>query len=349
MDNNRSPYLDLPGAVPNASGDRAWHFGQPLKEQRQALEDGAILDRSNRHIVTVTGDARLTWLHSLMTQHIEKLPEHTGTEVMVLSPTGRIEHHAGLYDDGTTTWLDVAPDSVEPFLTFLQMMKFRTEVDIVDVSDQYALVTYTRGRRDLDLAAPSGQDVPPAKFASKDLLAETTQRYPGTATETGWARRTDHLVEQTTDVLVPRSAMPDDQPIAGTWTEDALRVAAGRPVFGVDTDHKTVPHEVGAWLDAAVHLDKGCYRGQETVSRVHHLGKPPRRLVKLHLDGSDENPPEPGTPVFAGEKQVGTIGTAVQHVDEGQIALALLKRNVVERSDVTYKVGDQSASAETDL
>ena len=74
------------------------------------------------------------------------------------------------------------------------------------------------------------------------------------------------------------------------WALEALRVAAGRPRLGLETDHRTIPHEVG-WLETAVHLDKGCYRGQETVARVHNLGRPPRRLVLLHLDGSDSELP----------------------------------------------------------
>ena len=73
--------------------------------------------------------------------------------------------------------------------------------------------------------------------------------------------------------------------LAGTWAYEALRIAAGRPRLGLDTDHRTIPHELG-WIETAVHLSKGCYRGQETVARVHNLGHPPRRLVRLHLDGA---------------------------------------------------------------
>ena len=68
-----------------------------------------------------------------------------------------------------------------------------------------------------------------------------------------------------------------EQP-AGTWAYEALRVAARRPRLGFETDHRTIPAEVD-WIDVAVHLEKGCYRGQETVARVHNLGRPPRRLV----------------------------------------------------------------------
>jgi tRNA-modifying protein YgfZ len=114
--------------------------------------------------------------------------------------------------------------------------------------------------------------------------------------------------------------------LAGHDAWEALRVAAGRPRLGFETDHRTIPHEVG-WIGVAVHLDKGCYRGQETVARVHNLGRPPRRLVLLHLDGSAEELPPPHTPVTLDGREVGFLGTAVHHAELGPIALALVKRS----------------------
>jgi folate-binding protein YgfZ len=99
---------------------------------------------------------------------------------------------------------------------------------------------------------------------------------------------------------------------------------------GFETDHRTIPHELG-WLDTAVHLNKGCYRGQETVARVHNLGRPPRRLVLLHLDGSVVELPSRGASVVPAEdpagRALGFVGTAVRHYELGPIALAVIKRN----------------------
>ncbi|MGD9961722.1 YgfZ/GcvT domain-containing protein [Nocardioides sp.] len=116
-------------------------------------------------------------------------------------------------------------------------------------------------------------------------------------------------------------------PACGVWAYDALRIARGEPRFGLDTDHRTIPNEVG-WIDTAVHMDKGCYRGQETVARVHNLGRPPRRLTLLHLDGSENLLPQVGSELRAGEKVVGRVGTSARHHELGPIALALVKRNV---------------------
>src|SRR5260221_9899372 len=115
--------------------------------------------------------------------------------------------------------------------------------------------------------------------------------------------------------------------LAGIWAHEALRIAAHRPRFGIDTDHRTIPHEVG-WIGSAVLLDKGCYRGQETVARVHNLGHPPRRLVMLHLDGSADRLPRPGDLVHGGAAAVGFAGSSARHYELGAIALALIKRTV---------------------
>jgi folate-binding protein YgfZ len=116
-------------------------------------------------------------------------------------------------------------------------------------------------------------------------------------------------------------------PAAGLWAFEALRIARGEPRFGVDTDARTIPNEVG-WIDSAVHMDKGCYRGQETVARVHNLGRPPRRLTLLHLDGSENRLPAAGSDLLLGAKSVGFVGSSARHHELGPIALALVKRNV---------------------
>src|SRR5262249_28594349 len=81
-------------------------------------------------------------------------------------------------------------------------------------------------------------------------------------------------------------------------------------------------------IETAVHLSKGCYRGQETVARVHNLGHPPRRLVFLHLDGSEATLPAHGDPVTMGDAEIGFTGSAARHFELGPVALALIKRTV---------------------
>jgi folate-binding protein YgfZ len=151
------------------------------------------------------------------------------------------------------------------------------------------------------------------------------------------------------DLLVPRDRVADDLDAlveagahrAGLWAFEALRVESRRPRLGFETDHRTIPHEVG-WIGTAVHLDKGCYRGQETVARVQNLGRPPRRLVLLHLSGESDALPEPGTPIESDGRTVGFLGTAVQHYDLGPIALAVVKRSIPD--DTALTVAGQHAA-----
>jgi folate-binding protein YgfZ len=133
--------------------------------------------------------------------------------------------------------------------------------------------------------------------------------------------------------LVPRSELTETKEAfskshtqVGIWALEALRVAQGRARLLFEVDHKSIPNELG-FLNKAVHMNKGCYRGQETVAKVFNLGQPPRKLVLLHLDGSMVVMPESGAKLFDGDKEVGFIGTVARHYELGPIALAIIKRN----------------------
>jgi folate-binding protein YgfZ len=316
-----SPLLARPGAVATENGSVAAHYGDPLREQRLLAEGAGLVDRSDRDVLAIPGADRLTWLHSLTSQHLERLADGTGTEALVLSPHGHVEHHVVLADLGGTTWADVEPGTGAELLSFLEKMRFLLRVEP-------ALVTAERAI--LSLVGPEAAAV----LARAGLPApEGVAGIEGG----GWIRRMPPSGDGAPvfDLLVPRGSIDvvadrllgSGASLAGRDAYEALRVEARRPRFGVDTDHRTIPNEL-PWLDSAVHLDKGCYRGQETVARVHNLGRPPRRLVLLHLDGISEELPVPGTPVLAGAREVGRVGTVVRHHDLGVVALALVKRSV---------------------
>jgi folate-binding protein YgfZ len=326
------------------------HYGDPVREQR-LLENGAgLVDRSHRGIIAVPGADRLTWLHSLTTQHLTDLAPGQGTELLVLSPHGHVEHHALTTDDGATTWLDTEPGRAGPLLDFLNRMRFLMRVEPADVTADWALLSLVGPEATVpgvELEAPRVAPVPPAKFASADVPARPTTVYataPLPGAVGGWVRRMPYGY----DLLVPRSRVAEvaaelGVPWAGVWAFEALRVAARRPRLGLETDHRTIPAEVG-WLADAVHLDKGCYRGQETVARVHNLGRPPRRLVLLHLDGvSTDALPAAGTDVSTVDgRVVGFVGTAVRHHELGLVALAVVKRSVGEAEPL--RVGPSAAA-----
>jgi folate-binding protein YgfZ len=328
------------------------HYGDPAREQRLLETAAGLVDRSHRGIIAVPGADRLTWLHSLTSQHLSELAPGQGTELLVLSPHGHVEQHALVTDDGTTTWLDTEPGSAGPLLDFLTRMRFLMRVEPSDVTADWALLSLVGPDAripGIELDPPHVTPVPPAKFASADVPARATTIYATAALPGGgWARRMPYGY----DLLVPRSSVAGvagelGVPWAGVWAFEALRVAARRPRFGLETDHRTIPAEVG-WLADAVHLDKGCYRGQETIARVHNLGRPPRRLVLLHLDGvSTDELPAPGTDVSTVDgRVVGFVGTAARHHELGLVALAVVKRSLDDAEPL--RVGPSAAAIDSE-
>ncbi|WP_030992658.1 YgfZ/GcvT domain-containing protein [Streptomyces sp. NRRL S-1813] len=315
-----SPLLSLPGAVPAEAPDEgvAAHYGDLFREQRALADGSGFVDLSHRGVVTVTGAERLSWLHLLLTQHVSDLAPGHATEALILSAHGHIEHAVYLVDDGETTWMHTEPGGQEALIAYLESMKFFYRVEVADRTDEIAVV---------HLPAGSIAEVP----------------------ENAVVRETAHG----RDLFLPRTDLESfaaaKGPAIGVLALEALRVEAHRPRLGLETDHRTIPHELG-WIGTAVHLQKGCYRGQETVARVHNLGKPPRRLVFLHLDGSEVHLPPHGTPVRLasdGEegRQLGFITTSARHHELGPIALALVKRNVPV--DAPLMAGGTAAAQET--
>ena len=264
-----------------------WHFGEPVKEQR-ALESGtAWADLSHHNIIAVSGQDRLKWLHDLTTQFVSDLQPGVWMANMILDAKGHVEFQFNVVDDGTTTFLVLDPGYSEQLIEYLTKMKFLLRVDVKDASNDFAVL-----------------------------------RAPGASTEIGGPF-----------ALVPRSEVDEMKKTfggvatqVGTWALDAERVAAHRPRIGFETDHKSIPNEIGV-LHGAVHMKKGCYRGQETVAKIYNLGNPPRRLVLLHLDGSDVGFPAVGTKIENDGVVVGFIGTVARHHELGTIALAMVKRN----------------------
>lgn len=284
-----------------------WHYGDPMREQRRLEQGTALVDLSHRDVITITGPDRLTWLHSLTTQHVERLEPGVGTTTLVLDPQGHLEHVLYGVDDGTTFWAHTEPGAGAAAAAWLDRMRFMMRVEVADRSADFGLVW-----------APAALELPDA---------------PAVAIRAG----EDSLGGR--ELLLARDAVPAllaDRDLAGMWAYEARRIAAGVPRFGLDTDQRAIPNELGL-LGVAVHLDKGCYRGQETVARVHTLGRPPRRLVLLHLDGSVNELPAAGDPLLLDGRQVGFVGGSARHFELGPIALGLIKRNVA--TDAQLLVG----------
>jgi len=264
-----------------------WHFGEPVKEQR-AIEAGtAWADLSHLSVIAVDGEDRLKWLHDLTTQFLTDLQAGIWKPAMILDPQGHVEYQFNLVDDGTTTFLVLDQSYADTLVAYLNKMRFMLKVDVKDVSNEFAVLRAPGATTDIG---------GPFALVPRGEVAQMAQAFNAVATQ------------------------------VGTWALDAERVAAGRPRIGFETDHKTIPNEIGV-LNGAVHMNKGCYRGQETVAKIFNLGNPPRRLTMLHLDGSDVGFPATGTKIENDGVVVGFIGTVARHHELGTIALAIMKRN----------------------
>ncbi|GAA4928137.1 hypothetical protein EV188_10776 [Actinomycetospora succinea] len=346
-----TPSFDEPGAVaPQPRDDEPGddlldaavpaHYGDPFGEQRAMTRRAGVVDRSHRGVLRVTGPERLSWLHLLLSQQVADLAEGAGTEALVLDAQGRVEHHAVLAHVGDTVWLDVEPGRAAGLADYLDRMRFWSQVEVADASDEWAVLSVVGPAVDEVLTA-AGVEAPHGDHAAVALPGGGDGAQRSSTPEAGVVRRMSWPgpdTEAAADLIVPRAELAPwwsrlrgagARP-AGHDAFEALRVTALKPRLGLDTDERAIPHEMG-WIGAAVHLHKGCYRGQETVSRVANLGRPPRQLVLLHLQAGDDPLPPPGTPVLTGEggRSVGRIGTAVRHHELGTVALALLKRSAV--------------------
>jgi folate-binding protein YgfZ len=263
-----------------------WHFGEVAREQRALAEGKAWADLSHRAVIEINGADRLTWLHSLTTQHLEKLQPGEWKEALILDPQGHVEQQLFLVDDGSSVFIHLDQDKKESLIAYLEKMKFMLRVDVKDVSDEYAIF-----------------------------------RAPGKSDELGGP----HALVPRAEIASMSEAFSASNLQVGIWALEAERIASGRARIGMDTDHKSIPNELGV-LNKSVHMNKGCYRGQETVAKVFNLGHPPRRLVLLHLDGSSVDLPKHGDPITLEGKEIGFVGSVARHHELGPIALAVIKR-----------------------
>lgn len=295
-------------------------FSNPLVEQKEFLAGSSAVLLEEKSVLVVSGEDRLTWLNDLFSQKLDDLNPNVSVEALWLDAQGRIVRDFHIVDDGEKTWLITYSTEIDVLVSQLQRMVFRAKVTVEDVSADYAVV------------ATWAKDVPGSVMSWQDPWPDVSVggwRY-GEGPSEPWNYR-ESLVPA---VLV--SSVWKDFKHCGTMALDALRVAAMRPTGPNEIDEKALPHEFD-WLASAVHMNKGCYRGQEAVAKVHNLGHPPRRLVFLHLDGSAHALPDLGDEIFGSDDvAIGKVTSVGQHHEMGPIALGLVKRNT--QPDIELKV-----------
>ena len=332
------------------------HFGDPSGEQ-WALEGGrALVRRPDLAVISVSGADRLTWLTSLASQIVTGLVPGASRELLILSPEGRVEHWAGASDDGEALHLIVERSDLSGFVAFLDSMRFALRVSVAE-RDVAVFSSVRAGANTPEAVAAlpghlwTWEDPWPGVVEGGAAYFQG-ERHPGARTPMMFHAVSREAADEFEAAWLaggaasgaaeahaaPSSAPPGARSStlspaggkrrrAGYLAWEAMRIAAWKPRLGRETDARAIPPEVD-WLRTAVHTAKGCYRGQETIARVINLGRPPRRLTYLQLDGSRGDLPAPGTPITVGGRQVGVITSSARHADEGPIALALIARAV---------------------
>jgi folate-binding protein YgfZ len=276
------------------------HFGNPLGEQRQLLQSQAAIHRIDEQVLLLSGEDALSWLHSITSQNIKNLKPGESTETLVLTPTGHIEHQIKVIAFDGGLYLIVNKDKAAALLKWLTQMRFRSKVEISETD-----LEIWGGFGDLGLSELVWVDGFDSEPKGSVRYAAEVQSFP----------YREYLLA------------PGEKPAlaeAGMLAFDALRIAVGRPEI-TDIDDRSLPHEFD-WLASSVHLSKGCYRGQETVAKVHNLGHPPRRLIVLNLEVGDTFA-NPGEEISYQGKLVGKVLAGALHYEAGSLALGLVNRN----------------------
>lgn len=328
--------LDLSGAVEDdLDTGVAAHYGD-LSGEQWALEDSrAISDCGDLDIVTVSGPDRQSWLTTLSSQIITGIQPADSRELLLLDANGRIDFAAAVVDDGQRTFLVVEGGRGPALVEFLERMKFMLRVEIDNVSDSLGVIGEIVSRTD----DPDGSMLRESRRQQPGWVATWIDPWPGvveggatyTPTNTDHPAllrtRAFHIIERNRAYDFAHDWISEKNGVAGRNAWEALRIEDHRPRQAREVDDRTVPHELD-WLRTAVHLNKGCYCGQETIARIVNLGKPPRRLVLLQLDGSQSLPVKPGDDVEAAGRRVGSVTSVARHADLGPIALAVVRRGL---------------------
>lgn len=312
----------------------------PNVAQRQLLAATALVAQPQLGVLAVGGEGRLEWLHSLVSQNVRNLQPGQSVEALALDINGHIESILRITDDGEQSWIITERIGADALLLWLKKMIFRSKVTVTDHLSDFAVVA----------SWGSALTEPTPQFSWTDPWLDPApggHRYGAQPTEP-WALVLN--VFNATDA----AALEADPRIewAPQSALDALRIAAHRPSVA-EIDEKTIPHELDL-LASAVHLSKGCYRGQESVAKVHNLGHPPRRLVLLHLDGSNHLLPLAGDDVVftdaEGQQVVrGRVTSAEHHHEAGPLALAVISRNTPSDAELQVLGEHEAISATQEL
>lgn len=305
-------------------------------DNQVALRAGYGIAETGLEVLTVSGPDAPSWLTTLSSQIVTDVGAGESREMLFLDAHGRVKFAAGIVWAGEVAWLFTPYASA--LAQFLESMKFMSRVEVAVRAELTVWGFFAPSLAEEVLAGfgsiwadPWPGITPGGTAYSPRSEVHPGENYParlGVIPSADIAKVHAELRCHWEQVSWPRETEDGYSLAAPVFAVEAdwraLRIAAWRP-YGTDIDQRTLPHELD-WLRTAVHLNKGCYCGQETVARIVNLGHPPRRAVFLHLDGTSSLLPPAGAELYAGSRKVGTVRASANHFEDGPIALGLVKR-----------------------
>jgi folate-binding protein YgfZ len=315
-----------------------------IGDQYRTIDAGAgWRRRAERGRLRFGGNDRAAFLHALLTNDVAALVPGRGSYGALLTPQGRMIADFHLFARPDHIVADVPAGAAPSLSAELDRLIFAEDATVADVSAAVAQLNVTGGRAAAIVAHALGL----AERALRGLEAGSQIDFAE-----GFVARTDETVLPGYDLLIP--AVQEATTIeslsdagAAVMTEElftALRVDAGRPLFGVDMNADTIPLEAGL-LDRAISTTKGCYVGQEVIIRVLHRGggRVARRLVKIKFDGEASGSLRPGAGLRIGDRQAGHITSLASALDDsGSVALGYLRREFAETGQTVVADGPSS-------
>jgi folate-binding protein YgfZ len=307
-------------------------FGADVLAEYHAVRSAAgLLDLSHRRKIRVRGADRATFLHGMLTNDIKRLGAGEGCPAAFLTVQGRVVADLRVFVDVESILLDATPVAASGLVAGLERHLIADDVELEEVTAELATLAVV-GPRAVEVLTMTFGRVPP-------LARELDHCGWSVAGPPGVLARVSEVAEPGYQLMVPPGAGVDlwarilecgrglGLAPVGRSAFDVLRVEAGVPWYGIDMDESRLALEVG--FSDSISATKGCYLGQEVIERVGARGHVNRRLTGLRVLGTAV--PERGAAVLAGEKEIGTVTSAVTSpAVGGPVALAYVRREHLE-------------------
>lgn len=289
-------------------------YGHPVEEHLAVRQAVGMADLSHRGTILVTGDDRVKWLQSILSNDLLPLQPGQGRYSSFMSNKGKILAYVRVYIlDDRILVEDVGEVGDATAQTFRKFLLYGTKAKLQSCLEKWGVILVSGPSAASLLQAALGFDL-----QTLPLLSIVSQSWEN---ESVLIARTEETGEPDYELFMPNAIMPSiweklwdagstiGLRAFGSTARESLRIEAGLPKLGPDLNELIVPPEANL-EGKAFSLNKGCYPGQEVVARMDTYGSVKRRMVGLMFDGKLDSPPAQGSKIFSGDRQVGWVSSA---------------------------------------